>query len=97
MKHYAINAYGVVGVQIHIFFTTALVGGEWSVSRFGRFTHGENVPGTHCIGDWVDPRAGLEDVEKRKFFTLLGLELRPLGRPVCSQSLYRLRYPDSQQ
>jgi hypothetical protein len=21
-------------------------------------------PGTHWIGDWVDPRAGLDDVEK---------------------------------
>jgi hypothetical protein len=27
--------------------------------------------------------------------TLPGLELRPLGRPACSQSLYRLRYPIS--
>jgi hypothetical protein len=41
----------------------------------------------------VDPRAGLDDVEKRKYLTLPGLELRPLGRPACSQSLYRLRYP----
>jgi hypothetical protein len=30
---------------------------------------------------------------KRKFFTLPGLELRTLGRPARSQSLYRLRYP----
>jgi hypothetical protein len=35
----------------------------------------------------------LHDVEKRKFLTLPGLELRPLSRPACSQSLYRLRYP----
>jgi hypothetical protein len=41
----------------------------------------------------VDTRAGLEDVEKRKFLTLQGLELRPLGRPARSQLLYRLRYP----
>jgi hypothetical protein len=40
----------------------------------------------------VEPRAGLDDVEKRKFLTLLGLELRPLGRPARSQSLYRLHY-----
>jgi hypothetical protein len=33
----------------------------------------------------VDPRADLDDVEKRKFLTLLGLELRPLGRPARSQ------------
>jgi hypothetical protein len=36
----------------------------------------------------VGPTAGLDDVEKRKFLTLLGLELRPLGRPARSQSLY---------
>jgi hypothetical protein len=59
------------------------------------FTPGERAPGTHWIGDWVDPRAGLDDVEKRKFLILPGLELRPLGRPVRSQSLYRLRYPGS--
>jgi hypothetical protein len=41
----------------------------------------------------VGPRGGVDDVEKRKFFNLLGLELRPLGRPARSQSLYRLRYP----
>jgi hypothetical protein len=29
----------------------------------------------------VDPRTGLDVVEKRKFLTLPGLELRPLGRP----------------
>jgi hypothetical protein len=40
----------------------------------------------------VDPRAGLDDLEKRKFFTLPELELRPLSRPVRSQSLYRLRF-----
>jgi hypothetical protein len=33
--------------------------------------------------------------EKRKFFTLPGLELRPLGRQARSQALYRLRYPGS--
>jgi hypothetical protein len=55
----------------------------------------ERALDTHWIGDWVDPRVGLDDVEKRKFFTLPGLELRPLGRPVRSQSLYRLSYPGS--
>jgi hypothetical protein len=41
----------------------------------------------------VSPRAGLDNGEKRKFLTLPGLELRPLGHPSRSQSLYRLRYP----
>jgi hypothetical protein len=45
----------------------------------------------------VGPRAGLDDMEKRKLLTLPGLELRPLGRPAPSQWLrvYRLRYPGS--
>jgi hypothetical protein len=43
----------------------------------------------------VNPRAGLDDVEKRKFLTVPGLELPPLGLPARSQSLYRLSYPGS--
>jgi hypothetical protein len=85
--------YGGVDVYIHIFLTWALVGDEWSASRTGRFTSGEKAPGTYWIGGWVDPRAGLDDVEKRKYLTLPGLELRPLGRPARSQSLHRLLYP----
>jgi hypothetical protein len=41
----------------------------------------------------VGPRAAVDEVEKRKFLTLPRLELRPLGRPACNQSLCRLRYP----
>jgi hypothetical protein len=41
------------------------------------------------------PRAGLNDVEKRKFLTLPWHELRSLGHPASIQSLYRLRYPGS--
>jgi hypothetical protein len=69
---------------------------EWSASRPGRFIPGEKSPGTHSIGGRRGPRAGLDDVEKGKFLTLPGLELRPLRRPARSQSLYRLRYPGSQ-
>jgi hypothetical protein len=72
-----------------------LAGGEWSASRPCRFTPGERGPGTRWIGGWVGPRTGLDDVEKNKFLTLPGLELRPLGRPARNQSLYRLRYPGS--
>jgi hypothetical protein len=45
------------------------------------------------IGGWVGPRTGVGDVEK--YLTLTGLELRPLGSPTRSQSLYRLSYPGS--
>jgi hypothetical protein len=73
------KAYGGVDVYIHIFLSSALAGGEWSASRPGRFTPGERAPGTHWIGGWFDPRAGLDDSEKRKFLTLPGLELQPLS------------------
>jgi hypothetical protein len=36
-KLYAMKTYGAVGVQIHAFFTSAVFGGEWSVSRPYRF------------------------------------------------------------
>jgi hypothetical protein len=39
----------------------------------------ERVPSSHWIGGWVGLRAGLDDVEKRKFLHLSGLEIRPLG------------------
>jgi hypothetical protein len=45
----------------------------------------------------VEPRAGLDDVEKRKFLTLSGLELRPLGRPARTQSYTDCAIPASKQ
>jgi hypothetical protein len=64
-----------VDVSIHIFLTSALAGDQWLASRPGRFTRGERTPVTHWVGGRVDPKAGLDDLEKRKFFTLPGLEL----------------------
>jgi hypothetical protein len=45
----------------------------------------------------MDPRAGLEAVEKIlvKFLTLKRLELQPLCHPARSESAYLLRYPGS--
>jgi hypothetical protein len=77
------------------FLASALVGGEWLASRPFRFTPRERAPGTHWIGGWVGPRAGLDDVEKRKFLTVLGLEHLPLVHPAHDQLLYRLHYPGS--
>jgi hypothetical protein len=77
------------------FLTSALAGGEWSASRSWRFTPRERAPGTRWIVGVVEARAGLSDVEERKFLTLQVLELRPLGRPAHSQSLYQLRQPGS--
>jgi hypothetical protein len=59
-------------------------------SRTSHFLPGEMALGSHWLGGWLGPRTGLEDVEERKYLPLPGLELRPLGRPARSQSLYRL-------
>jgi hypothetical protein len=81
------KTYGGVDVENHILLTSTLVGGEWSASRPNRFTTAERAPGTHSIGGWVDPRADLEDAEKRKFLIIWGLEPRAFGRPARNQSL----------
>jgi hypothetical protein len=49
-------------------------------------------PDTHWIGGLGGPKTDLHNVERRKILPPLGLELRPLGCPVHSQALYRLRY-----
>jgi hypothetical protein len=89
------KGHGAVDVQIHVFLTSEVIGGEWSASRPCRLIPGERAPVTHWIGGWAGPRAGLDDVEKRTFLILPVLELRPLGRPARSQSLYRLSFPGS--
>jgi hypothetical protein len=80
------KAYGEIDILIHIFLNSAPVGGEWLASRPGRFTPGERADGTHLIGVWVDPRAGIDYIEKRKFLNLPGLELNP--------SVVQSRYTD---
>jgi hypothetical protein len=44
---------------------------EWSASRAGRFTVEYRATGTHWIGGWVGPRAGLDAVQEA-------------GLPVCA-------------
>jgi len=44
-----------VEVYLNTFLISTLDRGEWSASRPGRF-----IPGTHWIGEWVSPRAGLK-------------------------------------
>jgi hypothetical protein len=68
------------------YLTSVLDWREWSVSRSSRFNLGKRVPGIHWIGGWVEPRAGLDDMEKRKIFHWRESNL---GRPAHSPSLYR--------
>jgi hypothetical protein len=48
------------------FLTSALDGGEWSVSRPCRFTPEERAPGTNGIEGWMGLKAGVDAVDKRK-------------------------------
>jgi hypothetical protein len=62
-KHYAMKTNRGVDVS-QMFLTSALVGGEWSISHLCHFTPGERVYSNNWVGEWVDPRAGLGDKEK---------------------------------
>jgi hypothetical protein len=55
---------------------------RWVVSFMSRplYPRGPPPPTTHWIGGWVGPRTGLDGMEKKKFLSLPGLELRPLHR-----------------
>jgi hypothetical protein len=41
------------------------------------YWHFVSAPHTHCIDGWLGLRAGLDEVERRKFLTISGLELGP--------------------
>jgi hypothetical protein len=52
-------------------------------------------PGNHWTGGWVGSRAGLDtQVRGKILLPLPRIELRSPGRPVRSQTLYLLSYPD---
>jgi hypothetical protein len=44
------------------FLTSVLDGDEWAASRPGPFNLGEIFRGTHWIGGWLRPEAGVEAV-----------------------------------
>jgi hypothetical protein len=68
------------------FLNLGTAGGEWSASRTGRFTPGERASSTHWIGGWVNPRAGLDDMEKWKFLPHLDSNTDPsVVQPVISR------------
>jgi hypothetical protein len=69
------KTYGGVSVLTHVFLTSAFVGSEWSTSRPGHFTPRERAPGTRWKEAWVGLRTDLDDVKRRKFLILPGLEL----------------------
>jgi hypothetical protein len=73
--------------------TSALDGGEWSVSRPGRFTPKERAPGIHWIGGLVGLRAGLDAVVERKIPSPCpdsNLIVQPVAQR-CTTELSRLK------
>jgi hypothetical protein len=64
-KNHAIKRYWGLRYSATHSLTSALEGGECSASRPGSFIVGERAPGTHWIGERLDPRAALDTVEKR--------------------------------
>jgi hypothetical protein len=53
---------------------------------------GKKVLGTHWIGGWMDPMAGMDAVEKKKLLLMPGIELRFLLRRARNPTIYRLSY-----
>jgi hypothetical protein len=68
------------------------MGGDWR--DMGRTLEGGDLSPVRR-----EPTSGVQvsphEVENTKYLTLPEFELRPLGRPARSQSLYRLRSPGS--
>jgi hypothetical protein len=50
---------------------------EWSDSSFGSFNYEERAPDTHLIGDCVDPRTCLGNVNRGEILPLSGLNFDP--------------------
>jgi hypothetical protein len=81
--------YGGVDILIHVFLILALVGGEWSASRPGRFTPRERGRSTQWIGGLVGHIASLGDVERRKILPLPGPNSDPSAdQPVASHYIH---------
>jgi hypothetical protein len=60
----------------------------WVVDAAPRPLYPRKRPGTHCIGGWVGPRAGLDGCGKSYPYGI-----RSSDRPARCESLYRLSYP----
>jgi hypothetical protein len=68
------KTYGGVDVLFQILLTSALAGGERQLHTPAALHPGKQPPCTHLIGGWVGPRAGMDNVEKRKFLTPQGTQ-----------------------
>jgi hypothetical protein len=77
------------------YILTSALDGEWSASRPSRFTSGGKVPRYTLDRRLGGPQNLSGKVEKRKICSLPELEIRPLGCPARTMSLYWPIYPGS--
>jgi hypothetical protein len=66
------------------FLTSALDGGEWSISLPCRFIPADTGPCTRRVGGWMGHTAGLDVMEKKEILSLLEIEPCLLGHPARS-------------
>jgi hypothetical protein len=83
-----------VYVQVYIFLTSALVGGEWFASSPGRFAPEERAqyPSDRRLGG---PQSGSGCCGELKILDLTGDSNFELCHPALSHSLFRLSLPGS--
>jgi hypothetical protein len=66
IKHHSMKTYGEVKVSNHAILTSAVYGGEWLVSRSGRFTLGSKSP-SYPLGRRPLSRYGRDGERKGPF------------------------------
>jgi hypothetical protein len=82
-----IKVYGGMEVQLQLFSAWSLEGGKWSASFSNSITPRKRVIVTHCIGNWVGPRASLDALEKRQYLIPARNQtrfLRPTGNSILT-------------
>jgi hypothetical protein len=62
----------------------------WVVNATLRPLYPQKIPGTHCVEDWVGPRAGLDGCGKSRPPSPPGIRFQ--DRSARCESLYRLSY-----
>jgi hypothetical protein len=97
IKHYAMKTYGGSGC-IDLHFLDLVTSWRWMISFAPRPLYPrERGPCAHCVGGWVDPRIGLDDVERRggKSYSYPDSKSYYSAVQPCIQSPYWLHYPST--
>ena len=88
-KYRVVKKYGEVDVRLYTFLSSALVGGDWSVPRPGRFIPSDRTSGAIWIWCGECNRAGLEFGEEK--FVLILSENHHRNRSLVSVACIRQR------